>query len=141
MSKRAIAVVLLAAVLMAGCVRQPVTEPAAERGESAIAQAYRERAEGVQVQGAGVVTRLLADDSDGGRHQRFILELPDGQTLLMAHNIDVAPRVDALSVGDAVEFNGEYEYNDQGGVVHWTHHDPQGRHPGGWLKVGGQTYQ
>jgi len=96
---------------------------------------------GRQVQGDGVVTRLLADDNDGSRHQRFILRLANGQTLLVAHNIDLAPRVSNISVNDTVQFNGEYEWNSQGGVVHWTHHDPVGRHVGGWLKHQGRTYQ
>ncbi len=96
---------------------------------------------GRQVQGEGVVTRILADDNDGSRHQRFILSLSSGQTILIAHNIDLAPRISAIEVGDAVEFNGEYEWNDLGGVVHWTHHDPAGRHVAGWLKHGGRTFQ
>lgn len=52
--------------------------------------------------------RVLADDLDGSRHQRFIVELSSGQTLLISHNIDVAPRIDGLNVGDSVRFNGEY---------------------------------
>lgn len=96
---------------------------------------------GRQVQGEGVVTRLLADDNDGSRHQRFILSLSSGQTILIAHNIDLAPRISAIEVGDAVVFNGEYEWNDLGGVVHWTHLDPAGRHVAGWLKHGGRTFQ
>jgi|SRR5690554_2386427 len=94
-----------------------------------------------QVQGQGVVARVLSDDNTGSRHQRFILELSSGQTILVAHNIDLAPRVPSLREGDTVEFFGEYEWNDQGGVVHWTHHDPNGRHLDGWLKAGGRTYQ
>jgi hypothetical protein len=58
------------------------------------------------------VTRILADDNDGSRHQRFILEVGGGRTLLIAHNIDLAPRVTGLKVGDTVEFHGEYEWND-----------------------------
>lgn len=96
---------------------------------------------GEQVRGTGVVTRILADDNDGSRHQRFIVEVAGGRTLLIAHNIDLAPRVEGLEVGDTVEFYGEYEWNDKGGVIHWTHHDPEGRHVGGWLKHRGRTYQ
>jgi hypothetical protein len=88
-----------------------------------------------------MVIRILADDNDGSRHQRFILEMPSGQTVLIAHNIDLAPRVSSLSTGDTVAFYGEYESNSQGGVIHWTHHDPQGRHLAGWLEHNGRRYQ
>lgn len=91
--------------------------------------------------GNGVVTRLLPDDQKGSRHQRFILRLASGQTLLVAHNIDIAPRIAGIRVGDAVSFCGQYESNSQGGVIHWTHHDPQGRHTAGWLQHNGRRYQ
>jgi hypothetical protein len=107
----------------------------------AIAAAFAEQRNGVQVSGQGTVLKLLKDDNEGSRHQRFLLQMPGGQTLLVAHNIDLAPRLNQLGVGDTVAFNGEYAWNAQGGVIHWTHHDPQGRHPGGWLRVNGQTYQ
>ena len=107
----------------------------------AIQAAFNERRSGVQVQGEGVVSKLLADDNDGSRHQRFILALSSGQTILVAHNIDLAPRIAMLKSGDSVAFNGVYEWNAKGGVVHWTHHDPDGRHQSGWLKHAGQTYQ
>lgn len=102
---------------------------------------FERRASDVQVQGVGTVLRTLSDDNEGSRHQRFILELPSGHTLLVAHNIDLARRIDPLKKGDRVEFFGEYEWNDRGGVIHWTHHDPQGRHVAGWLKHQGRTYQ
>ncbi len=104
-------------------------------------KAYRERQSGVQVTGDGVVSALLSDDNRGSRHQRFILRLTSGQTVLVAHNIDLARRIDDLRQGDTVAFNGVYEWNDKGGVVHWTHHDPAGRHTPGWLRHGGQSYQ
>lgn len=94
-----------------------------------------------QIRGTGTVVKILPDDNKGSRHQRFILELASGQTLLVAHNIDLAPRIADLEEGDTVAFNGEYADNARGGVVHWTHHDPQGRHAGGWLKHEGQTYE
>jgi hypothetical protein len=96
---------------------------------------------GQQVQGTGMVLRVLPDDNDGSRHQRFILELSSGQTLLIVHNIDLAPRIPSLSSGDSVSFYGQYESNPQGGVIHWTHRDPQGRHTAGWLEHNGRRYQ
>jgi hypothetical protein len=96
---------------------------------------------GSQVQGSGVVSRILADDNTGSRHQRFILRLDSGRTLLIAHNIDIAPRLSALRVGDRVGFSGVFEANDQGGVIHWTHRDPDGRHQAGWLQYNDRLYQ
>ena len=107
----------------------------------ALQNAYTNRQSDIQVKGAGKVTKLLRDDLDGSRHQRFILMLGSGETLLVSHNIDLAPRINSLKVGDVVEFHGEYEWNDKGGVVHWTHHDPDGRHIAGWIKHQGNTYQ
>jgi hypothetical protein len=94
----------------------------------------------VPARGKGTVARVLPDDDDGARHQRFIIKLESGQTLLAAHNIDIAPRLDGLKAGDEVEFSGEYVYNQEGGVIHWTHRDPDGNHAGGWLKWNGKTY-
>jgi len=106
-----------------------------------LAEALENRQSNLQVQGKGTVVRVLSDDNDGSRHQRFILKLNSGQTLLMAHNIDLAQRVNSLRTGDTVEFFGEYEWNAKGGVIHWTHHDPQRAHVSGWLKHQGNTYQ
>ena len=114
---------------------------AARAGDAALARAFDDRVSGLEVEGAGTVERLLADDEVGSRHQRFILRLASGQTLLVAHNIDVAPRVPGLRVGDAVAFRGVYEWSARGGTIHWTHHDPSGDHASGWLRHGGRTYQ
>ena len=94
-----------------------------------------------QIRGVGRVTRILADDNQGSRHQRFILTLPTGHTLLVAHNLDLAPRINNLRAGDTIEFYGEYIWNDKGGILHWTHHDPKGNHLGGWLKHHDELYQ
>ncbi len=106
-----------------------------------IGRAFASRASDIQVQAEGTVTRVLPDDLSGPRHQRFIVELASGQTVLIAHNIDIAPRINRLEVGDNVRFSGEYVWNAKGGVVHWTHHDPQGRHVAGWLIHNGKTYK
>ena len=108
---------------------------------SVLEEAFSRRVSNFQVEGSGMVSRVLADDNDGSRHQRFILTLQSGQSLLVAHNIDLAPRIGSLKPGDRVDFYGEYEWNSQGGVIHWTHKDPQGRHEAGWLRHNGRTYQ
>ncbi|HEX2337028.1 MAG TPA: DUF3465 domain-containing protein [Hyphomicrobiaceae bacterium] len=110
-------------------------------GDQVLAAAFEKRQSDVQVQGSGRVSRILADDNEGSRHQRFIVQLPSGQTVLVAHNIDLADRVASIKSGDPVEFYGEYEWNERGGVIHWTHRDPQGVHKAGWIKHGGRTYQ
>lgn len=109
-------------------------------GAAALAQALAAEAHDVEVQGEGVVEKVLSDDEDGNRHQRFILKLASGQTLLVAHNIDVAPRVEGLQPGDTVAFRGVYEWSAEGGTVHWTHRDPDGRHTPGWLRHDGTQY-
>ena len=103
--------------------------------------AFNNEESGLQVRGSGRVIRILPNDDEGSRHQEFIIKLGSGQTLLIAHNIDIAPRINSLRKGDQIDFCGEYEWNDKGGVVHWTHHDPDGRHEDGWLKHDGRTYQ
>lgn len=119
--------------------RSDVPDTAASN--SLVEQAFQQQKSDVQVQVEGTVDRLLADDNEGSRHQKFIMEIGSGHTLLISHNIDLAPRIDGLKEGDWVEVYGEYEWNPQGGVIHWTHHDPAGRHPGGWIKHNDRTYQ
>jgi hypothetical protein len=118
-------------------------QPATETGREHVLQAqnFTRSDANTQVRGSGVVIRLLPDDRDGSQHQRFIISMASGQTLLVAHNIDLAPRIDSLNPGDRVEFFGEYEWNEKGGVIHWTHHDPDGSHIDGWVKHKGKLYQ
>lgn len=106
-----------------------------------IENAYRNHARNLPVMETGTVSKILPDDNKGSRHQRFIVDLQSGHTVLVAHNIDLAPRIGNLRVGDPITFSGQYEWNAQGGVVHWTHHDPDGRHAGGYLLHNGMTYQ
>ena len=115
-------------------------EAAAEAGPEAVLQAYAARRSDEWLEVSGRVQRTLADDQDGDRHQRFIVEVAPGHTLLVAHNIDLAPRV-PLQAGDRVTMRGEYEWTEKGGVLHWTHHDPGGRMAGGWIRLAGKTYR
>jgi len=131
-------IVLIGAVLFTACgevdKRQPQPSPS-------VAWAFEERKSDVQIGGEGVVAKILTDDKVGSPHQRFILQVSPGQTVLIQHNIELAPRISGLREGDTVSFFGEYVWNAQGGLIHWTHHDPAGRHEGGWLKHKERTYQ
>lgn len=124
-----------------GSASTTASTPSTEEGVRLLQQAFQNQQSNVQVRAVGQVIRVLADDRDGSQHQRFIVRLSSGQTLLIAHNIDLAPRVNSIAVGDRVEFYGEYEWNSQGGVIHWTHRDPSGSHVGGWIRHNGQVYQ
>ena len=108
-------------------------------GLETLRAAFRGRRSDVIVETAGVVDRLLPDDNIDSRHQRFIVRLDGDFTILIAHNIDLAPRV-PIEAGDRIRFKGEYEWTERGGTVHWTHHDPGGRHPDGWIEVEGRKY-
>jgi hypothetical protein len=122
----------------------PITEHAdtesASAENAAIEAAFARKQSDVQVSGRGVVIKLLPDDRKGAQHQKFLVRINARQTLLFAHNIDLAERL-PLQVGDTVSFNGEYVYNPKGGIVHWTHLDPQGGHISGWVMLQGKKYQ
>ncbi|ESA34285.1 pf11948 family protein [Leptolyngbya sp. Heron Island J] len=122
-------------------ISEPAQSETVDSSEKLLQEAFKEQKNDLQVGGQGKVIKLLSDDLDGSKHQRFIIKLSSGQTLLVAHNIDLAPRIKALQVGDMVTFYGEYEWNPEGGVIHWTHHDPAGEHIGGWIKHDGKIYQ
>lgn len=105
-----------------------------------VEDAYHQHLSGVTVEATGAVERLLPDDTDGTRHQRFILHLALGLSVLVVHNIDVAQRV-PVSPKDIVTVHGEYAYNEKGGAIHWTHHDPDGRKVGGWIRFESREYR
>jgi len=108
---------------------------------STVQTAFEQQRSDVQVEVNGVVIKLLADDDHGTRHQKFIVKAESGLTLLVAHSIDLAPRIKHLRQGDRIRLFGEYEWSQKGGVLHWTHHDPNGRHIGGWIDYQGKRYQ
>ena len=137
---RSIAILVIA---LAALVFQQYGGGAATRGDddaARIVAAFEAQESDVWVTTEGQVERTLKDDLEGSRHQRFIVRLDNGHSILIAHNIDLAPRV-PLATGDRVRVRGEYEWNNKGGVVHWTHHDPRGRRDGGWIEHADQRYE
>ncbi len=112
-----------------------------QANDEQLKKAFYNHQSNLQVKSQGVVIRLLPDDTKGTKHQRFILKLDSQQTILVAHNIDLAPKIENLHIGDTIEFYAEYEWNKKGGIIHWTHRDPDNRHPHGWLKHNGRIYE
>lgn len=102
--------------------------------------AFRQHRTKVDVETSARVIRVLKDDDDGSRHERFLVMVGDTLTVLVAHNIDVAPRVPLLA-GDSVQVRGEYLWDDRGGVIHWTHRDTRGKREGGWVRHEGTVYR
>lgn len=114
---------------------------ATEAGAESIERAIAAKAEEVWVRVEAVVHKELPDDTQGDEHQRFLIKLDSGTTVLVAHNTDVAPRA-PVKLGDRVKIRGKYVWNDKGGLIHWTHHNE--RKPNdefGWIQVGGERFE
>jgi hypothetical protein len=111
-------------------------------GNQQVLEAYQNQQSNVIVENvSGVVEAILPDDVEGSQHQRFILQLEDQQTVLIVHNVDIAPRIVGLQEGDRISVKGEYEWNDRGGLIHWTHRDPRGSHADGWIEHDNIRYE
>jgi hypothetical protein len=141
-------VLVIACAVGVGCSLRPTSQsnppastPTSPSSDTPLARAFEQHLNNVPVEGQGVVSQVLADDNEGDRHQRFIVELHSGQTVLILHNLDLTPRIAGLSEGDVVSFSGEYVWNDQGGMIHWTHRDPNKHHRPGWIRHNGVLYQ
>jgi hypothetical protein len=111
-------------------------------GAQQVLEAYQNQQSNIMVENvSGAVEAILPDDVEGSRHQRFIIQLEGGQTVLIVHNVDVAPRIRGLREGDRVSVKGEYEWNDRGGLIHWTHKDPRSAHEDGWIDHNSIRYE
>ncbi len=140
--KRAILLVIIAVFFfIADYYKNTSTEPNLPAHSTTVEKAYKKQLQSVQVSGSGTVVKILPDDLKGSKHQKFILKVTNNLTILIAHNIDLAPKITTLKKGDTVTFHGEHEFNNKGGVVHWTHHDPRKTHEDGWLKHKDKTYK
>jgi hypothetical protein len=113
---------------------------AGQPDQSQILAAQANHQRNVELTVSGRVARLLPDDTRGLPHERFLLQLDNGTRVLVAHDTKLAPRV-PLQEGDFVRIRGEYIWNQKGGVIHWTHHSPNGRHEPGWIEFNGNRYE
>jgi hypothetical protein len=83
------------------------------------------------------VKQILPDEYGTYQHQRFIVQCASGMTVLVTNDVSIGTRV-PVTVGPTVGVRGEYIWNDQGGLVHFTHHG--GSNGGGWILYRGRLY-
>jgi hypothetical protein len=98
---------------------------------------------GAEVTVEGAVVRVLATHSGAqGVHEQFIVAVRANnaeQDVLVADNISIG-RAAPVHTGDDVTVRGELAIDPSGPVIHWTHHDPRGRHQSGFVRLGGVLY-
>ncbi len=129
---------LIAAALLAGCstAKQPPDN-------AAVCRIYSAQESRAEVVASGTVVDVLGTRrGPSGNHEGFLLRLGGGCDLLVRveTNVDLTGPV-PIRTGENAIVKGEYEYEPMGGVIHWTHHDPRGRHDGGYVRLGDRSYQ
>ncbi|MBD5654093.1 MAG: DUF3465 domain-containing protein [Candidatus Eremiobacteraeota bacterium] len=117
----------------------------ADAGNGAIYDAWRAGRSHVEVTASGTIARVLG--TRPGRisaHEGFLLHLRGaagrGLTVRVEDNVDFTGAI-PLQPGADVVARGEYVYDSRGGIVHYTHRDPRGRHAAGYVETGGKLYQ
>lgn len=117
-------------------------EPASDLqpSQQGILEAQAEQLRKVEVELTARVCRMLPTDNEGLRHQKFLIRLTNGTTVLVANDLTMGQMV-PCHPGDILDLKGEYIWTKRGGVLHWTHHSDTSEHPGGWIRLGSQTYQ
>jgi len=104
---------------------------------------YAGGSSGVEVIAQGTVLGMLGTrGGPSGEHEGFLLKLSRQCDLLLRveTNVDITGPV-PLQTGEVVTVKGQFEDDPSGGVIHWTHHDPRGRHVTGYVDAGGKLYQ
>ncbi len=133
----------LLALIQAACASgaSATTATSDRADDAAIAADFVNQRSNVEVTADGVVVGVFPDRSSStGTHEQFIIRLTSqNMTVEIEHNISIARRV-PVKEGDDVVVHGEYVWNAQGGLIHFTHHDPQGTHENGYIIDHGQTY-
>jgi hypothetical protein len=109
-------------------------------GQRALAAAIQSRrgVNFIEVQDAKVID-VLPDDLVGSQHQKWVVELENGATILSVFNLDICERV-PLKIGDRVSMGGQFIWDKGGGLIHWIHKDPRGNRPDGYVELNGVRY-
>lgn len=145
----AIALILACSALLTSCAlaqnpRQApsnnVQKAAPVTGDAEAIRAQQLQLVKVPVTVTAPVKKMLKYDDRGLPHERFLLVLSNGSTILVAHNTKMAPYV-PVQPGDTVTVHGEYIWNAKGGLIHWTHHTDTPNHAGGYIDFNGKRYE
>lgn len=117
----------------------------ADAGNAAVYDAWRAGRSQVEVTASGSVVRQLGTrEGRSGAHEGFLLHLRGaagrGLTVRVEDNVDLTGAI-ALTPGAEVVVRGEYIFDARGGIIHYTHRDPRGRHAAGYIATGGKLYQ
>jgi len=124
----------------AGC-----SNPGADPQNGPVYQAWRAERSYVEVTAAGSVARVLGTElGPSGEHEGFLLHLAGaagrGLTVRIEDNIDLTGPI-PITEGESIVVRGEYIFDPRGGLIHYTHRDPGGRHAAGYIEAGGKLYQ
>lgn len=122
--------------------------PAHSQGDAhnaAVYDAWRAARSHVEVTAEGTIARVLGTRAGpSGAHEGFLLHLAGaggrGLTVRVEDNVALTGAI-PLAEGEHVEVRGEYIFDARGGIVHYTHRDPRGRHAAGYVLAGGKLYQ
>lgn len=101
-----------------------------------VEKAWQNQQSNVVVQVEGKVIVEFPDFKDLSTHQQFMIVLENNHRVLVSHDIGIAKPVN-VGIGSVVRVKGEYDWTRDGGVIHWTHRDPEGRREGGWVELDG----
>ncbi len=131
---------LLLGLILAGC----TAAPSANDGNAAVFDAWRAQRSHIEVTARGVIARDLGTRAGvSAAHEGFLLHLAGasgrGLTVRVEANVDFTGPM-PIAAGESVIVRGEYEFDARGGVIHWTHRDPRGRHPGGYIEIQNKRY-
>jgi len=107
-------------------------------GCASVAAAYRDHRVFLWLTVAARISDILPDSFGRYRHQRFLIRCPTGQQVLIVNDVTVGQRV-PVKPGDRVAAHGEYIWNRQGGLIHFTHGSAGADQ--GWILRGDHVYE
>ncbi|MGH7738480.1 MAG: DUF3465 domain-containing protein [Candidatus Tyrphobacter sp.] len=125
---------VMAVVALSSCTPGP--------NDAALCRAIASSANGTEVVADGTVTQILGTHPGrSGAHEGFVLHLGSGcdASLRVETNVDFTGPI-PLRTGERVVVKGEYDSDPDGSVIHFTHREVRGRHPGGYVIAGGRYY-